>query len=183
MHREAGSSKIIALIAVLLFAATVSGCASAPAATPGASSQIATPAYAPTPVSNQEVVVNDYSASPTKYATTLPLELSTRMGENIVYGRLTMNGNVPSGYVYSLVPSAYQVSGSDEPVDAIGLLWAHTISMSYAGSTDSGTISGASMVTAVGSRTSELADGRPASDRPAPGLRPRLCRRSCPRAI
>jgi hypothetical protein len=114
MCRKVCTRRVLSIIVVLLVAATVAGCTSAP-----------------TPLRNQSGVVNEYSANPTRYVATPPIEMKTFSGENSLYGKLTVNGTVPPGYVYQLKPSEYHVSQSDEPVDAIGLLEVDTVSMDF----------------------------------------------------
>lgn len=111
MRRLVGKFTIFSIIVLVLVAMMVSGCTYAPTAQPP----------------NRTYVVNVFGPNPTQYVTTNYSVTENVSAENILYGRLTMNGTTPPGYVYQVRPSTFYISQSDEPVDAIGLVKASTI--------------------------------------------------------
>jgi hypothetical protein len=144
------ASGVIMIVVILLITATVSGCSGqitpAPTLTP---TPTRTPTLTPNPaqISNETYTVLDYSLDTPQYNTTLPLEMKTHKGNYSLYGKITVNGAVPPGYVYHLMPSKYRVSESNEAVDTIGILEVSSVSMSYSSSFDNRAGRGSSEVT------------------------------------
>ncbi len=109
------TTAIILLLAVLI-TASVSGCTGLTTSSP-------------TPASNITYTILDYSLDPPLYTTTHPVVDYRHKGNFSLYGRITVNGAPPPGFVSHLKPSEYNVSESDEAVDTIGAVEVSSVAM------------------------------------------------------